>query len=724
MYSLLKTLKTMITNNQDSFTNESMDMTTSSMNLSDVSSSNLTITQIQSQDDPNIWDICVSIHPESDVNKRGPAHICCVIDVSGSMGASASVDKAEDSGLSVLDVVKHAVNTIIQVLNSHDHLSIVTFSTNAKVVLDNVQMNDAGKAEATQVVDSLYQDASTNLWAGLLEGMKLLTDSTSSENTSLFILTDGVPNMEPSGGHINAMKCFKEENGGHYPGSIHTFGFGYSLKSALLNDIATEGNGTYSFIPDAGFVGTVFVNTLANQLTAFGTQASISLQLVNEEETTLLEKSLSANGSFMATSWGVTFNVGNILFGQKRDFVVQVRVPDSNLRVDSATPLIEAVLKYKPLFIPGRESEIISIDQTILDVSDYGVLNLEAQKLRVTLIEDLKRGYDIQDTATVPEVMLSTKMKSLIDRTTDSSGDVPATSAKYLVDFVSGLLEDLNGQIRLAHSQQSYFNKWGFHYLPSLRCAHQRQQCNNFKDPGVQNYGGTLFQKIRDLADEIFLSLPAPKPSRCMGSLWSTSSYSPPAVNMSTFHNAAAGCFEGSGQVALANGKTKLIRDVSKGDRVLCENGTTTAEIECVVRTECSLSLAAELVELPNGLLLTPWHPVMVDGKWQFPMDIVGKSQMLKVDCVFNFVLGKESGSTDEAPARGKSLMVNGIKCITLAHGIENDLVATHDFYGTDKVLRALQKYDGYDEGLVKMDECDVQRHDDTGLVCDFRHDK
>ena len=180
-----------------------MDMTTSSMNLSDVSSSNLTITQIQSQDDPNIWDICVSIHPESDANKRGPAHICCVIDVSGSMGASASVDKAEDSGLSVLDVVKHAVNTIIQVLNSHDHLSIVTFSTNAKVVLDNVQMTDAGKAEATQVVDSLYQDASTNLWAGLLEGMKLLTDSTSSQNTSLFILTDGVPNMEPSGGHIN-----------------------------------------------------------------------------------------------------------------------------------------------------------------------------------------------------------------------------------------------------------------------------------------------------------------------------------------------------------------------------------------------------------------------------------------------------------------------------------------------------------------------------------------
>jgi hypothetical protein len=36
---------------------------------------------------------------------------------------------------------------------------------------------------------------------------------------------------------------------------MNTFGFGYSLDSALLNDISHEGNGTYAFIPDSSLVG-------------------------------------------------------------------------------------------------------------------------------------------------------------------------------------------------------------------------------------------------------------------------------------------------------------------------------------------------------------------------------------------------------------------------------------------------------------------------------------
>ena len=39
--------------------------------------------------------------------------------------------------------------------------------------------------------------------------------------------------------------------------SILTFGFGYSLDTMLLVDIAAKGHGCFSYIPDSGFVGTV-----------------------------------------------------------------------------------------------------------------------------------------------------------------------------------------------------------------------------------------------------------------------------------------------------------------------------------------------------------------------------------------------------------------------------------------------------------------------------------
>merc|ERR1719192_3133729 len=78
---------------------------------------------------------------------------------------------------------------------------------------------------------------------------------------------------------------------------------------------------------------------------------------------------------------------------------------------------------------------------------------------------------------------------------------------------MQGLLEDLEGQVAEALSREDWYQKWGIHYLPSLMFAHLSQQCNNFKDAGVQRYGGELFQSIRDKADEIFLALPPPKPS-------------------------------------------------------------------------------------------------------------------------------------------------------------------------------------------------------------------
>jgi hypothetical protein len=69
-----------------------------------------------------------------------PCDLVLSIDVSGSMQAAAPApskpgeqDDEEDSGLSVLDLVKHAARTIMETLDSSDRLGIVTFSGRSKV---------------------------------------------------------------------------------------------------------------------------------------------------------------------------------------------------------------------------------------------------------------------------------------------------------------------------------------------------------------------------------------------------------------------------------------------------------------------------------------------------------------------------------------------------------------------------------------------------------------
>merc|ERR1712039_838442 len=68
------------------------------------------------------------------------------------------------------------------------------------------------------------------------------------------------------------------------------------------------------------------------------------------------------------------------------------------------------------------------------------------------------------------------------------------------------------GQVAEAFSRIEWYEKWGIHFLPSLLTAHRSQQCNNYKDPGVQHYGGELFMRLRDEAEEIFCNLEAPRP--------------------------------------------------------------------------------------------------------------------------------------------------------------------------------------------------------------------
>lgn len=89
---------------------------------------------------------------------------------------------------------------------------------------------------------------------------------------------------------------------------------------------------------------------------------------------------------------------------------------------------------------------------------------------------------------------------------------IDAFAARLTVENsrVNGLKEDVEGQVREATSRADWYKSWGMHYLQSLARAHLVQQCNNFKDPGVQVYGGDLFQDVRDYADEMFLKLPPP----------------------------------------------------------------------------------------------------------------------------------------------------------------------------------------------------------------------
>lgn len=170
------------------------------------------------------------------------------------------------------------------------------------------------------------------------------------------------------------------------------------------------------------------------------------------------------------------------------------------------------------------------------------------------------------------------------------------------------------------------------------------EQCNNYKDICVQHFGGTMFKRILDEVDDIFTSLPAPKPSRRFQmSISSTANNSrlnlstSPVIDMTNYNSRFNPCFHGLSKVLMYDSTIKNVNQIQKGDFVKLANGER-GIIECVVKTV--LYEEINLVSLSDNLHITSYHPVKINNQWCFPKDVVyGKPCQISCDEIFSFIL-------------------------------------------------------------------------------------
>ncbi|KAL1872640.1 hypothetical protein VTK73DRAFT_1401 [Phialemonium thermophilum] len=505
-----------------------------------------------------------------------PCDIVLVIDVSGSMQCNAPVpgkagEQKEDYGLSVLDLTKHAARTILETLGDQDRLGIVVFSEDARVLQKLEPMNAANKKKAQANIEKMTPESSTNLWHGLLEGLKLFNSSGGSGGRvpALMVLTDGMPNhMCPAQGYVPKLRKMEQ-----LPATIHTFGFGYSLRSGLLKSIAEIGGGNYSFIPDAGMIGTVFVHAVANLQSTFA-RATLRLtypSYLQLEETMgeTVEKQnpvkFEEDGHFQRQ---LVIPLGNIQYGQSRDIYLRYKEAgelkkllhgqtEKEKQSVQDPPVIQAVLEYTQ-FTPalGRAAA----QQSILDfTTTMSQAEMDYHMSRSALVSFLATTYPLRrnDEEHVPLQQIHQakriELETLIASIPAAQHDDPASESLMadlrgtpLSPAQDGPAQEAQGQVRLA-LEPAHFARWGAHYLPSLAGAHTRQVCNSFKDPGPLAYGkgSPLFAKCRDRLDAAFDALPPPRPSN-------PTTYRG-KIRMSSYNRSSNPCFAASSVVRLAS---------------------------------------------------------------------------------------------------------------------------------------------------------------------------
>jgi hypothetical protein len=74
---------------------------------------------------------------------------------------------------------------------------------------------------------------------------------------------------------------------------------------------------------------------------------------------------------------------------------------------------------------------------------------------------------------------------------------------------------------------------------------------------------------------------------------------------------------------------------------------------------------------------------------------------------------------------RPSTIVINDTECVTLGHGIVNDSIARHDFFGTEKVINSLKSCKNWSTGLITFNSgLELFKRDIyTDKVCDINLD-
>ncbi len=195
---------------------------------------------------------------------RKPMVLTAVIDVSGSMGWDNR-----------FDVLKESMRLLIDRLDSHDRIAIVSYSSYAKVALASTSGGD--KRRVLDALYSLTPGGSTFAEAGLKLGYQVANEQyVEGANNLVILLSDGVANV----GRTSPDAIMGQINGYANKGiTMSTFGYGMgNLNDALLEQLARMGNGSYAYIDNYDEAQKLFADHLVSTVQTLARDVKIQVE--------------------------------------------------------------------------------------------------------------------------------------------------------------------------------------------------------------------------------------------------------------------------------------------------------------------------------------------------------------------------------------------------------------------------------------------------------------
>jgi len=629
---------------------------------------------------------------------RRDLDLCVLLDVSGSMGGEATIGK-EGAGLTLLDVAKHGVRTVLTAMGPGDRVAVYAFN---HTTIQLVGLQSAGPEAPLSFLEPVTASGGTDIGPALELAFRILeAEGRDAATRACFLLTDG----DTQNKHLceKALANSRQRCDGRAP-LLCTFGVGYDIDSELLTRLALRGGGFFSFVPDAGFVGTAFVQATAAVLCVALEQGRISIEDSADGHWEGQPPRPREEHQCAALSARYSGGESHLFWVRSGEEVEDDRGerPHSRRRLscaDGDAPCL-AVEGYL-----GGSRRLENISKEVLGTSSCPDVLVERIREQTFTAMLQNAGMAIGQKEAYEKAVVA--LEALDAAQLSAAGRALRT----------GLLFDLQGQVAEALEPQAY-RKWGRHYLLSLACAHCQRVTLNFKDQGTQAYMSRTVKSLRDDLDAIFNTLPEPSSTLAVRHR----SIAVP-VRMADLNDTENVCIHGDAKVLRLGSGRVPISSLLAGDSVWAVAEGSGGQFEarylkvlalCVQEAGGS-STVQPFADVPN-VRVTPGHPVLrfkdavgryvdpLQRRWHYPV----------APCV------KEDESTGAARAssgskvllisvvledpRGKGVVLlsdsDAIVAVSLAHGMTDASAygaCAHNYLGSRRrVLDDLQRFEDY----------------------------
>ncbi|KAI3937856.1 hypothetical protein MKW92_034477 [Papaver armeniacum] len=389
----------------------------------------------------------------SDITSRAPIDLVTVLDISGSMDGAK------------IQLLKQAMEFVIDNLGPSDRLSVVCFSDDARRLFPLLLMTDSGKKRALQAVNSLVAGGMTNIVEGLKIGTKVIEDRRHKNAVnSIMLLSDGQDTCTGTG-IINLKKVSKLQI------PVHTFGFGADHDSTMLHSIAESSKGTFSFIEAERVLQDAFAQRIGGLLSVAVQDLRVRIKSLDPHLSISQLKAGSYSTSLTGENQLGSVDFGDMYADEERDFLVLVNIPvvtDGNpndqmklvsVWCDYKDPFTKESVTTEAIQVKLQRPEIVNEDMVVS-------IDVDRQKIRLQVAAALKKSRAAAERGDLASAL------SIIEK---CRMQISQTASAQAHDKFSADLDLELQEVESRMESQEIYDSAGRGYLLSGMSAHSGQ---------------------------------------------------------------------------------------------------------------------------------------------------------------------------------------------------------------------------------------------------------